>query len=474
MPPGVGLRHALEWNHRAIKCVAFDPQLQKLAGGGLDGNVTLWDTVDGKLIRTFEWRRSPFEWQRSEVASVAFDPAGQRLASGSANGTVSLWDAGKGELLHVLPRQSGAVASVAFHPNGHLLASGANDGTVNLWNAADGKLLRSFRAPRGEVVSVMFDPTGQALARASADGTVILWDILDGTVPRLFERHFFPVSSVSFEPNGRMLAIGSLDNTVKLWDVPNSKLRRILEGHRGSVVALSFHPSRPLFATMGWDDTIRIWSSETWDMVAVIQRHARYRFRGLRFHPSLPCLAAAGARLSLYDLDIDVLLGERPTAPATRTVHYVNAKVVLVGDTGVGKTGLSLVLSGQPFQATDSTAGRQVWALGTSEDETSGERSRTRETLLWDLAGQPGYRIIHQLHLSEVAVALVVFDARSETDPLAGVVHWERALRTAHQRQGQEAVPLTKLLVSARTDRGGVPVSRERLDALIKEFNFAG
>ena len=152
----------------------------------------------------------------------------------------------------------------------------------------------------------------------------------------------------------------------------------------------------------------------------------------------------------------------------------MNAKVVLVGDTGVGKTGLSLVLSGRPFRATDSTAGRQVWALDTAEEQLPGDRRRTRETLLWDLAGQPGYRVIHQLHLSEVAVALVVFDARSETDPLAGVVHWERALRAAHQRQGDEAVPLTKFLVSARADRGGVPVSKERLDALVREFNFAG
>ncbi len=169
------------------------------------------------------------------------------------------------------------------------------------------------------------------------------------------------------------------------------------------------------------------------------------------------------ARLSLYELDLDVLLGERQHSPATHTVHYVNAKVVLVGDTGVGV----------PFKPPNSTAGRQVSVLGSTEDELPGERKRTREALLWDLAGQPGYRVIHQLHLSEVTVALVVFDARSETDPLAGVVHWDRALRAAHQRQGEEAVPLTKLLVSARADRGGVPVSKERLDALIKEFDFA-
>jgi WD40 repeat protein len=154
--PGVGVRRALEWNHRAIKCVAFDPGLQKLAGGGLDGTVTLWDAVGGKLLRA------------------------------------------SGALVYAFARQSGSVASVAF-PTGQMLASGADDGTENLWSTTDGKLLRTFHGPRGEVVSVTFDPTGHILARASADGTVILWDILDGTVPRLFEKHFsrFRVSALS-------------------------------------------------------------------------------------------------------------------------------------------------------------------------------------------------------------------------------------------------------------------------------------
>src|SRR5207248_7222815 len=127
---------------------------------------------------------------------------------------------------------------------------------------------------------------------------------------------------------------------------------------------------------------------------------------------------------------------------------------------GVGKSGLGLVLSRQQFVPTESTHGRIVWTFAKRELHLGDGRKEVRETLLWDLAGQPGYRVIHQLHLSEVAVALVVFDARSETDPLAGVVHWERALRAAHQRQGDEAVPLTKFLVSARADRGGVPVSK--------------
>lgn len=129
VPLGVGLLRALEWNHRTIKCVAFDPGLHKLAGGGLDGTVTVWDTANGSLLRTFERRRSTFEWQRGEVASVAFDPAGRMLASGSTNGAVNIWDTASGELLHSCPGEGHSVASVAFHPTEQMLASGADDGT---------------------------------------------------------------------------------------------------------------------------------------------------------------------------------------------------------------------------------------------------------------------------------------------------------------------------------------------------------
>ncbi len=91
-------------------------------------------------------------------------------------------------------------------------------------------------------------------------------------------------------------------------------------------------------------------------------------------------------------------------------------------------------------------------AFDSREVDLDKGRKQTRETLLWDLAGQPGYRLVHQLHLNEVAAALVVFDGRSETDPFAGVRYWDRALRQARRTEGS-AMPLTKFLVAARTDR---------------------
>ena len=44
------------------------------------------------------------------------------------------------------------------------------------------------------------------------------------------------------------------------------------------------------------------------------------------------------------------------SAPATTTT-YANAKVLLLGDSGVGKSGLAMVLAGEEFRATESTHG---------------------------------------------------------------------------------------------------------------------
>ena len=128
-----------------------------------------------------------------------------------------------------------------------------------------------------------------------------------------------------------------------------------------------------------------------------------------RGRPDLPVLATLGQEdtvARIWRMEYAMLLkGE-----AEDSRQYTNARVVLVGDSGVGKTGLALVLSGKKWKPTESTHGKYVWPFESEEVRLADGRSEMRETLLWDLAGQPGYRLVHQLHLDEATVALVVFD----------------------------------------------------------------
>jgi len=124
-----------------------------------------------------------------------------------------------------------------------------------------------------------------------------------------------------------------------------------------------------------------------------------------------------------------------------------------------------MVLAGQDFRATESTHGRRIWEL--AANYLPEIPNIDREVLLWDLAGQPGYRIVHQLHLAGAALALIVFDSKSETGPLLGVRHWARATRHAHPLA---AGGLPIFLVAARVDRGGSVVSPERVKQVMTDF----
>ena len=76
--------------------------------------------------------------------------------------------------------------------------------------------------------------------------------------------------------------------------------------------------------------------------------------------------------------------------------------------------------------------------------------------------------------MNEVAVALIVFDSRSETDPFSGVKYWARALAQARKLEGSGAVPMRAYLVAARADRGGVGVSAERVRAMVDDLSVDG
>jgi hypothetical protein len=98
-------------------------------------------------LRGFEWY---YLWRLSHrfsatlrhnggVYSVAFSPDGKRLATGGGEGAVKLWDAATGQEIGALKGQSYRVSSVAFSPDGKLLATGRYGGAVMLWDAAAGQ-----------------------------------------------------------------------------------------------------------------------------------------------------------------------------------------------------------------------------------------------------------------------------------------------------------------------------------------------
>lgn len=475
LPRGVKLLRTIDEHPKTVLTVAFDPSGQKVATGSYDKTVRLWEVQTGNLLRTYEGHKD-------FVRSVAFDPKGRTLASGSDDRTVKLWDVATGNLLLTL-RNGSYVYSVAYDPMGRTLAIGSDDRTVKLWDVATGNLLHILEGHKDFVRSVAFDPTGQMLASGSYDRTVKLWDVVSAKLLRSLDRHESTVYSVAFNPGGQTLASGSDDRTIKVWEVASGRLLRTLEGHTNRVEAVAFSSDGQLMASKSHDDTLRLWSCLTWETVAVITERTRYErwIPGLAFHPTLPLLATVGSTpgtprnkrsrlIHFWKLDFDVLLGKAAAVTAVKAVHHTTAKIVLVGDSGVGKTGLGWRLTHGGFKEHASTHGQQFWVL----DQLGKRRADGTEceAILWDLAGQPDYRLTHALFLDDADLALVLFDPTDSRDPLHGVEFWLKQLNARQPDESRDVFPI--ILVGARADRGAARLTPDELDTFCRQRSISG
>lgn len=416
------------------------------------------------------------------VLALAWFPGQLVLATGSNDRTVRLWDLAA-NTSRTFCTLSSKIRGVSWSPTGDRLALGEENGGVSVWDVRSGTLLRQATVHKKSVYKPCWSSDGKLLVTSSGDGTIKVLTSDKLALLDSWDSHSNIVYEITMSPDGNLIASASADKTVRIWNLARRTETAILEGHTASVLAVQFSPQGDILASASapnFNDQeskageVRLWRCGGWEPVASLPRQGFDGVGGLAFHPSRPLLAIkdrAARRIDCYSIDYALLGG---TAGEHGSRRYGNAKVVLIGDSGVGKSGLGLVLSGQRYKATDSTHGRNVWTLDSEDVEVPGGGKQTREVLLWDLAGQPSYRIIHQLYMNEVAVALIVFDSRSETDPFSGVKYWARALAQARKLEGSAAVPINVYLVAARADRGGVGVSAERVQAMVDGLGLDG
>ncbi len=444
---------------------------------------------------------------------------------------LSIYKIKTGKLADIFLISQNDIEVISWSPDNKIIAFIDSEQCICFYNFSKDNQEAIPAIPDLKEPCIAWSPDSTILIAGDENGFIKFWDVSKREFLLKIQISSEAICCIEWSADNQFIAIASRDNLISIFDVKQQKNIALLEGHSNKIIDLSFSYDTSLLSSCEETKTL-IWRCSNWSIVLVIEKvkeqeiyisgysqsdfildrskKSYYYLTGIdpleeivyqtkldkllnKFNQTKLLLATnigvwkikrkivfSLIQGKVFDIERKFLQDKEELLTPTirleiiQTEYYTNAKIVLVGDSGVGKSGLGLVLTGQEFKATESTHGRHVWTLEDKNLETSKGRTETHETLLWDLAGQPGYRLIHQLHLNEVAVALIVFDARSETDPFTGVRHWERALRQARRLQNKSASPLKKYLVAARSDRGGIGVSRQRIDKIVKDLEFDG
>ncbi|MBU8895607.1 WD40 repeat domain-containing protein [Corallococcus sp. M34] len=162
MPDGAPLGR-LENPAGKVWAVAIDSTGTRLASGGSEKVVKLWDLTRRQVVRTLE--------VGERIRALAFTPADQLITAGMHQ-PIQVWAPEDGQLLTRMDEGSVGVLSLGLSPDGRFLASGGMDMRVKVWSLPDGDLLGSIHGQQGFLSAVAFSPGVDVLASVASDRTV--------------------------------------------------------------------------------------------------------------------------------------------------------------------------------------------------------------------------------------------------------------------------------------------------------------
>lgn len=237
-----------------LSCLGFREDGFKLATGGWDKEVHVWDMVNLQVEATLK------AVHRLPITSLSWQGGsgrGEVLCTGSADHTAVLWNAITGEHLQTLSLHSGWVLGTCFSSSGSVLATASWDKTIGIWDPSTGQQINSYDDHGGGVWSVTFSPdSSSVLCSTGEDGSVKLWDLREGKVMQnLTSGHNEAVYCAKWSPDGTMIASGSSDTKICIWDTATFSLVNTIYGHTATVKSLDFDPNTkaavPILASAG-------------------------------------------------------------------------------------------------------------------------------------------------------------------------------------------------------------------------------
>jgi hypothetical protein len=220
----------------AVLALALSPDGKKLAAGGCDRLVRIWDISGGvaqaKLEQTIE---NHADW----VFGLGFTPDGKHLLSASRDKTAKIWDLAAKQSDLTFPDHQNGVFAVAITADGKTGISAGEDSNLRFWQATDekkqlGKQIRASSHGKAVFRIAMYnDPKTPFLATCSADGTVRLWNPNTGAALKTLSGHTDWVYAVAISPDGKLVAAGSWNGEVRVWKAADGTLLKAFNASPG-------------------------------------------------------------------------------------------------------------------------------------------------------------------------------------------------------------------------------------------------
>jgi WD40 repeat protein len=249
----------LPWGSWESTAMAFSPDGNQIALGGIDSQVRIWQISSSEVsIRDNEPAILLRTKQNEYFTSLAFSPNSEWLAAGTASGVVYIWNLADQRLIYDLQDQADPIKKILFtKDNTHIYIATLN--RIWFWSIGDHKLISdsTISLSNSAVYALAIDSDASMLATARVDGTVWIQKLPGGDVLSRIKGDGVVANSLSYSDDGSLLVFHSLSGKIFIWQMtelnkftPSIKFVSTFQSY-GYVGGISFTPDNKYLATTG-------------------------------------------------------------------------------------------------------------------------------------------------------------------------------------------------------------------------------
>jgi len=252
----------------------WSPDGKLLIGFVPDTSLEIWDTVEGKRLRS--WKA-----HEGDIWAYEFSADGKTLVTGGHDKAIRFWDVATGKQQREITGHPKVVGKLTLSTDGRLLATLSEtgepyfpwDNVIRIWDVASGKERHQVMMPVKKYGgyqlgfnTMAFSPDGKTLVTTGQDDVLRFWDPQTGTELRqisLGNRTSMgnrAAAALAFAPDGKTLAVGT--NAIWLLDVASGRDVRSFGSHRGGIYATATSDGKTAY-TAGDEGSVVIWDLAT-------------------------------------------------------------------------------------------------------------------------------------------------------------------------------------------------------------------
>lgn len=254
----------------------------RLASGGEDGKIRIWDLLKGKSIATLDSHVSV-------VRGLEYSSALNVLVSASRDKTAIVWDAQIWKTKRVIPILE-VVEAVGFVGDSALIFTGGESGILRIWDARTGRKMAEEQAAGkegNEIIRVFHNPAMNFLMSVHSDQSLLLHsssllrrnsidDDAIANLPlirRISGTHDEIIDLAYVTPERSLLALATNSEDIRIVSVTTETSDEpsaasgsyfgadvaLLQGHEDIIICLDVDISGCWLATGAKDNTARLW-----------------------------------------------------------------------------------------------------------------------------------------------------------------------------------------------------------------------